>query len=140
MNDIAAARALYNRDAVLSASPARLLTMLYDRLLLDLQRAETAQVAEAWDTAAQHLLHAQEIVVSLTDSLKPELWEGGPGLLALYHFVTKALIGANVYKDVTRTRECITLLEPLRKAWHEAAATVSSTSTPAFGLQGQALA
>jgi flagellar protein FliS len=139
MNDIAAARALYNRDAVLSASPARLLTMLYDRLLLDLQRAETAQVGEAWDTAAQHLLHAQEIVAQLTDSLKPELWEGGPGLLALYHFVTKGLIGANVYKDVTRTRECITLLEPLRKAWHEAAATVS-TGTPAFGGRGQALA
>jgi flagellar protein FliS len=139
VNDIAAARALYNRDAVLSASPARLLTMLYDRLLLDLQRAETAQVAEAWETAAQHLLHAQEIVVQLTDSLKPELWEGGPGLLALYHFVTKALIGANVYKDVARTRECITLLEPLRKAWHEAAATVA-TGAPAFGLQGQALA
>jgi flagellar protein FliS len=139
MNDIAAARALYNRDAVLSASPARLLTMLYDRLLLDLQRAETAQVALAWDTAAQHLLHAQEIVGELTSSLKPELWEGGPGLLALYHFVTKALIGANVYKDVTRTRECIQLLEPLRRAWHEAAATVS-TGAPAFGLQGQALA
>jgi flagellar protein FliS len=138
MNDLAAARALYNRDAVLSASPARLLTMLYDRLLLDLQRAETAQVVGAWETAAQNLLHAQAIVAQLTDSLKPELWDGGPGLLALYGFVTKAMIGANVYKDVTRTRECIALLEPLRKAWHEAAAT-ASVGSPVLA-RGQALA
>jgi hypothetical protein len=31
----------YLADSVLSAPPARLLTMLYDRLLLDLARAET---------------------------------------------------------------------------------------------------
>jgi flagellar protein FliS len=138
MNDIAAARALYNRDAVLSASPARLLTMLYDRLLLDLQRAETAQVAESWETASENLLHAQAIVAQLTESLKPELWEGGPGLLGLYAFVTKSLISANAYKSVERTRECILLLEPLRQAWHEAEAAVS-TAAPAFA-HGQALA
>jgi flagellar protein FliS len=139
MNDLAAARALYNRDSVMSASPARLLTMLYDRLLLDLQRAETAQVASTWDTASTHLLHAQEIVAHLMATLKPELWDGGPGLLALYQFVTKSLQGANIYRDVQRTRECIALLEPLRQAWHQAAAEVASTSTSYSGL-GQALA
>ena len=138
MNDIRAARAAYNRDAVLSASPARLLTMLYDRLLLDLQRAESAQVVEAWDVASPHLLHAQEIVTSLMSSLKPELWDGGPGLMAVYQFVIKSLIGANAYRDVARTRECIALLEPLRSAWHEAAAEVA-TGSPAY-LQGSALA
>jgi flagellar protein FliS len=138
MNDFAAARALYNRDAVLSASPARLLTMLYDRLLLDLQRAETAQMQQAWEPAGQNLLHAQAIVAQLADSLKPELWEGGPGLLALYSFVTRSLIAANVDKDVEHTRGCIALLEPLRQAWHEAAVTVSSES-PVL-VAGQALA
>ncbi|MCU1438706.1 MAG: fliS [Naasia sp.] len=137
MNDLAAARALYNRDAVLSASPARLLTMLYDRLLLDLQRAETAQVAEAWDTARTHLLHGQDIVSHLMSTLKPDLWDGGPGLMSVYQFVTRSLINANVYKDVERTRECIALLEPLRRAWHEAAA---QTAAPAFDGRGQALA
>ena len=41
----AAQRNQYLEDSVLSAPPARLLTMLYDRLLLDLGRAETAQQA-----------------------------------------------------------------------------------------------
>ena len=124
-NDIAAARSLYNRDSVLSASPARLLTLLYDRLLLDLQRAETAQLAEDWHVASAQLLHAQEIVAELMGSLRPEVWDGGPGLMAIYAYVNQGLTRANTGRDVTKTRECILLLEPLRTAWHEAALKVS---------------
>jgi len=124
-NEYAAARNLYNRDSVLSASPARILTMLYDRLLLDLQRAETAQRQEDWAAASPCLLHAQEIVSELMTSLRPEIWDGGPALLALYGYVIQNLITANIKRDIARTRECIVLLEPLRTAWHEAALKVS---------------
>ncbi|WP_349814687.1 flagellar export chaperone FliS [Curtobacterium sp. MCJR17_043] len=55
-------RAQYTNEAVLSATPAQLVTMLYDRLLLDLHRAETAQVASDWDAARDQLMHAQAIV------------------------------------------------------------------------------
>jgi flagellar protein FliS len=124
-NEYAAARNLYNRDSVLSASPARILTMLYDRLLLDLQRAETAQRQEDWTAATPCLLHAQEIVTELMSSLRPEIWDGGPGLLALYGYIVQNLVSANIKRDIAKTRECIVLLEPLRTAWHEAALTVS---------------
>jgi flagellar secretion chaperone FliS len=124
-SNFAAARSLYNRDSVLSASPARLLVMLYDRLLLDLARAETAQLGEDWPLASAQLLHAQEIVTELINSLKPEVWDGGPGLLAVYNFVLNDMVQANIQRDVTKTRECIRLLEPLRLAWHEAALKVS---------------
>ncbi len=59
----AAVRARYLDDAVATASPAKLLTMLYDRLVLDLERAETAQRAGDRAGAGPHLLHAQDIVV-----------------------------------------------------------------------------
>lgn len=124
-SNLAAARSLYNRDSVLSASPARLLVMLYDRLLLDLARAETAQLGEDWPLASAQLLHAQEIVSELASSLRPEVWDGGPGLLAVYTYVLTAMAQANIHRDVVKTRECITLLEPLRLAWHEAALQVS---------------
>jgi flagellar protein FliS len=127
-NDLAAARSLYNRDSVLSAPPARILTMLYDRLLLDLQRAEAAQRMQNHAAASPHLLHAQEIVAELTSSLRPEVWDGGPGLLALYSYVMTAMISANTRRDIAKTRECIRLLEPLRSAWHEAAQTVLTAS------------
>jgi flagellar protein FliS len=124
-SNFAAARSLYNRDSVLSASPARLLVMLYDRLLLDLARAETAQLGEDWPVASAQLLHAQEIVAELVGSLRPEVWDGGPGLLAVYNYVLTGMVQANTQRDVVKTRECITLLEPLRTAWHEAALKVS---------------
>lgn len=117
----AAQREAYGREAVLSATPVRLLTMLYDRLLLDLGRAEAAQVAAKWQIASDNLLHAQAILAELTSSLRVDLWDGGAGLQALYSYATTALINANVHRDPVPTREAITLLEPLRQAWHEAA-------------------
>ena len=39
-------RSEYAEQAVLSATPVQLVTMLYDRLLLDLARAEKAQVGQ----------------------------------------------------------------------------------------------
>jgi len=119
-------RERYTADAVMSATPARLLTMLYDRLLLDLSRAETAHETRSWAVASSNLLHAQDIVTELTSSLKPELWDGGDRLLALYNYVASALIDANVKRDTARIRESIELLEPLRQAWHEAAGQLAT--------------
>ena len=131
-----ARRSQYVREAVLSATPTRLLTMLYDRLLLDLNRAEAAQEQQNWGAASEQLLHAQAILAELTSSLKVELWDGAEGLRALYTYVSTALIAANTRKDSARTREAITLLDPLRAAWHEAAALLGAASLPAERAAG----
>ena len=119
-----ALRNQYNRDAILSAPPARLLTMLYDRLLLDLGRAETAQQAANWPVASENLLHGQAIIAELISSLKTDAWDGADGLLGLYNYAFTALVNANIQRDAALTREAIELLEPLRQAWHEAAAAI----------------
>jgi flagellar protein FliS len=121
----------YLADSVLSAPPARLLTMLYDRLLLDLGRAETAQHAADWTAASENLLHAQAIVSELSSSLKVDAWDGANGLLGVYNYVSTALTNANIQRDAALTREAIELLEPLRQTWHEAAAAVPAPATPA---------
>ena len=126
INNIEAQRSQYNRDAVLSASPVRLLTMLYDRLLLDLERAESAHGRQDWAVASENLLHAQAIISELSSSLKTDVWDGGETLLALYTYVSSALIAANTQRDVHRIRESIGLLEPLRQGWHEAASQLAS--------------
>lgn len=118
-------RAQYNQDAILSASPSRLLTMLFDRLMLDLQRAEGAQLEQDWDRAAPHLIHAQDIVAELAGSLDVERWDGGQNLLAVYLFTSTKLVSANVDRSIERTREVITIMEPLRQTWHEAAEIVA---------------
>ena len=119
----------YMTDTVMSATPSQLLTMLYDRLMLDLSRAEIAHETESWAVASTNLLHAQDIITELTSSLKVDAWDGGDRLLALYNYVSGALIAANVKRDVARIRECIELLEPLRQAWHEAAGQLAVATT-----------
>jgi len=119
------ARAQYNQDAILSASPNRLLTMLFDRLMLDLQRAEAAQSEQDWNRASGYLVHAQDIVAELAGTLDVERWDGGQHLLAVYLFSSTKLVSANVEHSIDRTREVIVIMEPLRQTWHEAAAMVA---------------
>lgn len=128
-------RAQLNREAILSASPARLLTMLYDRLLLDLSRAEAAQHSTDWATASENLVHAQEIIAELTSSLDTEAWDGASGLQGLYSFATQTLINANVRRDPTLTGQVKGLMEPLRLAWHEAAAAPLEATSLSNGVQ-----
>lgn len=127
-------RAQLNREAILSASPARLLTMLYDRLLVDLNRAEAAQLAGDWAVASENLVHAQSIISELISSLNSEAWSGATGLHSLYSFATQLLIDANIKRDPALTRQAIDLMEPLRQTWHEAAAAPVAASADNGGV------
>ena len=119
-------RRRYVSDSVSTASPAQLLTMLYDRLVLDLQRAEAAQRAGSRAAAHDALVHAQDILMELRNTLDPGAWEGGPALAALYGYLHGELVRANVGGDVERIATCRSLVEPLRDAWRTAAASVPS--------------
>jgi flagellar protein FliS len=121
------ARNAYMGSMVSTASPARLLVLLYDRLVLDLQRAAESQDADQHVAAAEHLMHAQEIVLELQSSLRVDLWSAGPQLSAIYSFVYTQLVQANVKRDVQLTRSCLSLVEPLASAWREAAAVAAAS-------------
>ena len=112
----------YLQDSINTASPGKLLLMLYDRLVLDLMQAEEALRGTDREQAHEKLTHAQEIVLELRTSLDVEAWSGAPALANLYGFVLTELIGANIARDADRVASCRKLLEPLRDAWREAAA------------------
>lgn len=114
-------RRRYRTDAVSTASPARLVVMLYDRLATDLYSAQAAVGGADIEGAHVALLHAQEIVAELSGSLDLELWPQGEGLAALYDFLRDRLVRANVTKDAAFVAECIEVVEPLREAFSEAA-------------------
>ena len=120
-------RARYLQDSIGTASPGKLLTMLYDRLVLDLNRAETAQRESSREEASAALLHAQEVVLELHSTLDPARWEGGPALSAVYVYLLAELVRANTTGDPSRTAACRALVEPLRDAWHQAAAQQPAT-------------
>ena len=115
MNAALRAQQRYREETILSASPSRLVTLLFDRLLLDVERGEAAQRAADWQTANEQLQHAQRILVELTGSLD-DSWSGSAALRTVYEYITRTLIGANIGRDPERTRECRDLIAPLREA------------------------
>ena len=86
------ARAAYTEASVATASPARLLVMLYERLVLDIQRGLEAQ--QRGDHQETH---------------------------RLYGFLHRQLVMANIRKDATITDECLTLVTDLCETWRQAA-------------------
>jgi len=121
-------RARYMGDTVSTASPQRLLVMLYDRLALDIERAQTALVAGDRVEGGEQLQHAQEIVLELLASLDVNAWEGGPRLAALYNWLLTELMTAHAKGDANRVASCRQVVEPLRDAWRQAAASLAPTS------------
>lgn len=116
-----AARTHYATNAVSTASPARLLMMLYDRLVRDLVTAEQALDGGDLTRASGELIHAQQIVLELRTSLDLSAWSGAAGLSDLYRFLHAELITANLRKDAGRVVTCREIVEPLREAWRTAA-------------------
>lgn len=121
-----AAKARFMANQVATASPAMLLTMLYDRLVLDLARGEAAQREGDRPTAHENLIHAQDIISELLSTLDTSAWEGGLQLAQLYSYFLTELISANVSGDPDRTATIRGLVEPLRDAWHAAALEVTA--------------
>ena len=123
----ASLRARYLGDTVTTASPQRLLVMLYDRLALDLERAQTALTEGDKTEASAQLQHAQDVVFGLLESLQIDAWDGAPRLAALYNWLISEIGRAVVKNDVRRVADCRKIVEPLRDAWREAAASLASS-------------
>lgn len=137
MATLASAKNSYVSNSVQTMSPGRMIVALYDRILLDLDRAESAIAAVDIYGAHSALLHAQEIVDELYTTLDVEQWPAGKKLAALYRFIKDELVDANVRKDAAPIDRCRALLLPLRDAWREAAGIVTSGGVVTPGDAGR---
>lgn len=124
-------RAAYLGASVSTASPARLLVMLCERLVLDVTRGRNAQAEGDHAEAHRQLLHAQEIVLELRMSLDVKAWDGGPALASIYDFLHSELVRANMSKDLDRTEGCLKLVTDLCATWRDAALQAASVPSVA---------
>ncbi|MBA2955787.1 flagellar export chaperone FliS [Nocardioides sp. MAH-18] len=114
-------RDTYLQASVSTATPSQLLVMLYERLVLDVERAVDALRRGEPSQAHAPLLHAQEIVLELNASLKVDAWGGAAGLASLYSYVHGELVTANMRKDLKVAEFCLHVVSTLRDTWREAA-------------------
>ncbi|HXY28940.1 MAG TPA: flagellar export chaperone FliS, partial [Acidimicrobiales bacterium] len=113
----------YLVEAIETASPAVRLTMLYDRLELDLRRADDGFEAGDLKAINDSLVHGQEILTTLRTTLRADVWEGAARLGTLYDFLHGELLGANLAKDRARMQAAAALIAQLATAWRQAAST-----------------
>ena len=112
----------YLAQQIMSASPAKLVAMLYERAIALLH--ETVEAIEAGDIERRWRANgkATEVVSHLWGTLDRE--RGGEiaeNLNRVYGFMMMRLTMVDVTNDAQAAREVIELLEPLRRSWQEIA-------------------
>jgi len=108
----------YFRTRVLTATPEQLQMMLYDGAIRFAEQARAALGAGDYERSYQMISRVQKILTEMTCGLKydvlPELCEK---LAALYNYVYRRLVDANVGHDVAAIDEALTLLKYQRETW-----------------------
>ncbi len=113
-------RQRYREESVLSSTPRKQFIMLFENLLVDLDRADMAFRVRDLYGIHEALRHAQDIVHLVMSSLRLDLWDGASDLKELYGFALSQLIQANLYKDIKYLRNAEDVLRPLGEAWAQA--------------------
>lgn len=109
---------LYQRTQIDTASPVKLIVMLYDGAIRFLKQAQAAMQAGDREKQNNLLLRSQRILSELMSALNLE--EGGDiavNLLALYQFMQEQLVLANLEDDQSRVQKVCEMLQSLREAW-----------------------
>lgn len=112
----------YQTQQIMTASPAKLVAMLFDRAIGSLKEAAEAIGRNDIETRFEANRRATEIVYHLYMTL--DLDRGGEvaaNLKNLYSFVLRKLPEVDFKNDAQAAEDVIKLLEPLRRSWHELA-------------------
>jgi flagellar protein FliS len=131
----------YKASSVQTASPGRLVLMLFDGYL-----RFTAAATKSWDEPDlikkneginNNLIRAQNIVTELQSSLDLTVPGDLPGTLyRLYDYVLTNLQQANINKDVQKIVEADKVIAELREAWSEMLTQNPENTSPSGGPSG----
>lgn len=115
-------QAAYKQIAVETASPEKLLIMLYSGTIKYLRQAKNALLAEHYEEAHNSLTKAGDIITELNLTLN--LKEGGEiaaNLRELYTFYYGEVVKANLKKDAAYLEPVLEFFESFREVWIETA-------------------
>jgi len=120
----------YQENQVLTASPEKILLMLYDGAIRFTRQAIAG--IENKNLSQQHrgIKNTMAIITEFGNSLDHKV--GGriaDDLAALYAFMNRELLAANLHKDADKLRGVEKLLMDLRATWAEAVETVRIEKT-----------
>jgi flagellar protein FliS len=111
----------YQREAVITATPAARLNMLYDKMILELGQADNGFERNDLKAINDGLCRAQDILLALRGTLRTDLWAGANDLSQLYFALYKELLEANMQKNRDKVQRVLAVVKELAEAWRRAA-------------------
>ncbi|MEW6243571.1 MAG: flagellar export chaperone FliS [Bacillota bacterium] len=109
----------YKCIQVMTASPGRLVQMMFDAAVRGCARAKAALEQGDALGARKHLISVQDIVVELRSALNLESGKMAETLWGLYDYVYHRLVHASVSGDEQALGEAQMIVSGLRDAWRE---------------------
>jgi flagellar protein FliS len=125
MNKLAASPQAYRQGAVLAATPAQLVVMLYDGARRFLRLAAIAMRAGEIERMHNTLRRAETIIGYLDGTLDHDHGDVAANLHRVYMFCLKHLNDARMVQDPSKLEEISALLGELREAWAKVEAEAS---------------
>ncbi len=128
MNMNAQAYNQYKKTSVETVAPEKLLIMLFDGAIKDINNAKKAIEAKDINLAHQEIIKAEDILIELMSTLNMD-YEISLNLFALYEYLLYQLTQANYKKDIALLNEVEEFLTEIRQTWAEVAKAVKTTPT-----------
>ncbi|MBN1614745.1 MAG: flagellar export chaperone FliS [Deltaproteobacteria bacterium] len=110
----------YRRADVFTADPKRLIIMCYEKAISSLQMGRDHYLSGDFESKAKNLQYFHDIVCELRNAL--DFQRGGSiasNLSALYDYMSRAILEADIKRDMNTFDTVISMLEELKSAWEE---------------------
>ncbi len=117
----------YQKNEVETATPEKILILLYDGAIQFLNKAKIAMEQKNIPEIHNNIIGAENIILEFINTVDEE--NGGDFAIrikALYEYFYNTLVQANLKKDVTKIDEVLRHLVDLRATWKQAIAMVNS--------------
>jgi flagellar protein FliS len=134
MNPYASMKQAYTESAVMTATPERLVVMLYDGAIRFLNQSAAAMRSGMRQEARNRMRRAEAIIDELNLTLDMEQGEISLRLRSIYLFCKRTLTEATVEQSDAKIASVIDLLAELRESWEQLA--VSSATERESQLAG----
>lgn len=107
----------YLENEVLSASPAKLVLMMYDGAINFLLNLDKLDWQKDCEKKGQLINKSLAIISELQATLKMDVKDVSEPLFALYSFMQQRLIEAHINNNRVLVEEVVTMLRGLRDSW-----------------------
>ena len=109
---------LYKNNSIQTASPAKLVLMLYDGAIKFMNIAKDGMIEKNIEKTNTHIIKAERVINELRSTLDFK-YEVAKDFEIVYDYIYRRLIDANIHKDEAALDEALKYTREMRETWLE---------------------